>query len=69
MLRVLAGEGYKVSPKPRFGHGAQASVGPWTLLGCFHPSQLNTFTGRLTMSMLDEVLRQARALSETAATT
>ncbi len=69
VLRVLAGEGHKVSPKPHFGHGAEASVGPWTLLGCYHPSQLNTFTGRLTMSMLDEVLRQARMLSETSATT
>ncbi len=68
MLRVLAGEGHKVSPKPRFGHGAQAAVGPWTLLGCYHPSQQNTFTGRLTMSMLDEVLELARTLSEASAT-
>jgi len=64
MLRVLAGEGYKASPKPRFGHGAEVRVGPYTLLGCYHPSQQNTFTGRLTMTMLDEVLEQAHTLSE-----
>ena len=51
-------------PKPRFGHGAEASAGPWTLLGCFHPSQQNTFTGRLTPAMLDSVLVRARALAE-----
>ena len=64
MLRVLAGEGLKLSPKPRFGHGAEARVGPYVLLGCYHPSQQNTFTGRLTMDMLDDVLERARALTE-----
>jgi uracil-DNA glycosylase family 4 len=49
-------------PKPRFSHGA-VSPGPLTLLGCFHVSQQNTFTGRLTPEMLDEVLARARALS------
>lgn len=67
MLRVLTGEGYKVTPKPRFGHGAEARVGPYTLLGCYHPSQQNTFTGRLTMAMLDEVLDRARQLTESGA--
>jgi uracil-DNA glycosylase len=50
-------------PRPRFGHGARAQLGELELLGCFHPSQQNTFTGRLTPSMLDSVLDRARALS------
>ena len=69
VLRVLAGEGHQVSPKPRFGHAAEASVGPYVLLGCYHPSQQNTFTGRLTMAMLGDVLERARTLSETEAAT
>ena len=50
-------------PKPRFGHGAEAAVGPFTLLGCFHPSQQNTFTGKLTPAMLDAVFTRARDLA------
>jgi uracil-DNA glycosylase family 4 len=50
-------------PKPRFGHGVEAQVGHYTLLGCFHPSQQNTFTGKLTDAMLDDVLRRARELA------
>jgi uracil-DNA glycosylase len=51
-------------PRPAFGHGAEhASAGGATLLGCFHPSQQNTFTGKLTTAMIDEVLASARALA------
>ena len=67
LLRILAQDGHKRSPKPRFGHGASAQVGPYTLLGCYHPSQQNTFTGRLSMAMLDEVLARARTITETGA--
>jgi uracil-DNA glycosylase len=50
-------------PRPRFGHGVAASVGRFTLLGCYHPSQQNTFTGKLTEGMLDDVFARARELS------
>jgi uracil-DNA glycosylase family 4 len=49
-----------VTPKPKFGHGALAQLDPFTLLGSFHVSQQNTFTGKLTPEMLDAVLVQAR---------
>jgi uracil-DNA glycosylase family 4 len=63
-LKALAGAGMTVPrPKPRFGHGAEVAVGDLTLLGCYHPSQHNTFTGRLTPDMLDEVFLRARAIA------
>ena len=62
-LRLLAAAGFPARPKPKFGHGAEASVGGWTLLGCFHPSQQNTFTGVLTPPMIDEVLTRARKIA------
>jgi uracil-DNA glycosylase family 4 len=64
LLRLLAMDGHMLVPKPRFGHGAETHVGPYVLLGCYHPSQQNTFTGRLTGPMLDAVLLRARALSD-----
>ena len=51
-------------PRPRFGHGALLDAGDrLTLLGSFHPSQQNTFTGKLTAEMLDAVLRRAREIA------
>jgi uracil-DNA glycosylase family 4 len=50
-------------PRPRFGHGAEVEVGPYALLGCFHPSQQNTFTGKLTEPMMDAVFSRARELA------
>jgi uracil-DNA glycosylase family 4 len=50
-------------PRPRFGHGAEWDAGGRVLLGCFHPSQQNTFTGKLTAAMMDDVLGRARELA------
>jgi uracil-DNA glycosylase family 4 len=49
------------SPRPRFGHAAAVDVGGLLVVGSFHPSQQNTFTGRLTEPMLDQVLDLAVA--------
>ena len=61
-LRVALGHP-PARPRPRFGHGAEAQLEPWPLLGTFHPSQQNTFTGRLTPQMLDDVLLRAREIA------
>ena len=64
VLRALTARGQRCGPpKPRFGHGVLVrTAGAPALLGCYHPSQQNTFTGRLTPAMLDRVLATARGL-------
>ena len=50
--------------KPRFGHGVVADLAPGVrLLGCYHPSQQNMFTGRLTPVMLDDIFTNAKRLA------
>jgi uracil-DNA glycosylase family 4 len=62
--RVLATSGSPLpSPRPPFGHGVEVASDRATVVGCYHPSQQNTFTGKLTESMIDDVFARARALS------
>jgi uracil-DNA glycosylase family 4 len=67
VLRVGAKHGWPIPrPRPAFGHGVELHLesGP-VVLGCYHPSQQNTFTGKLTPEMLDRVLRRAKDLAGT----
>ena len=62
-IDAVAGSAAVARPRPRFGHGAEAAVGPYILLGTYHPSQQNTFTGVLTQPMLRAVLARAREVA------
>lgn len=64
-LRAFRMAGWDVpAPAPRFGHLAEHRIGPLVLLGSFHPSQQNTFTGKLTEGDFDRVFSRAKALLE-----
>ena len=67
LTTTLAGGASRPSPRPRFAHGTEVSVERYTLIGCYHPSQQNTFTGRLTEPMIDTVISRARELAGAAA--
>jgi uracil-DNA glycosylase family 4 len=59
-LRALAAHGHALRPKPKFSHLAEVEIGKLTMIGSYHPSQQNTFTGRLTRPMLRAVFERAR---------
>lgn len=63
-LRALGWLGHRVRPRPGFGHALERPIGPYLLLGCYHPSQRNTFTGLLTPDQLDDVFRRAIGLAD-----
>ncbi|MHC4126847.1 MAG: uracil-DNA glycosylase [Planctomycetota bacterium] len=60
-LTALGADGCEIPrPRPAFAHGAECGIGDTIVLGCYHVSQHNTFTGRLTERMLDKVMRRAQ---------
>jgi len=67
-LAYLGAKGLRITPKPAFGHGSEAALGPGggppVLLGCYHPSRQNTNTGKLTPPMMEAVFRRARQIIE-----
>jgi uracil-DNA glycosylase family 4 len=61
-IQSISGE--TIRPKPKFGHGTEARLADSIMLGCYHVSQQNTFTGRLTPAMIDVVLERAKTLAK-----
>ena len=62
-LRAMRELGSRPLVRPKFGHLAEERIGAYWLVGSFHPSQQNTFTGRLTPPMLNAVMVRARELA------
>jgi len=64
-LRTLEARGVAVPrrPRPAFAHGAEVTLGDYTVIGTYHPSQQNTFTGKLTLPMLQDVLGRAKTIA------
>ena len=61
---MLGADGVELpAPRPKFTHGVEVATSTATIIGCFHPSQQNTFTGKLTQPMIDAVFARARELS------
>jgi uracil-DNA glycosylase family 4 len=65
---IAALTGDDARPRPRFGHAAVAAAGGYAVVGSYHPSQQNTFTGKLTQPMLREVLRRGQEVAAQAST-
>jgi uracil-DNA glycosylase len=68
VMSLASERGWPVpKPRPRFGHGVETPLGTGSvLLDCYHPSQQNTFTGRLTARMIDDVFARARRMLDEA---
>lgn len=62
VIRILKQLGHKLDAPTAFAHGSEARMGPYHLIGSYHPSQQNTFTGRLTEPMIDAVFSRAKDL-------
>jgi uracil-DNA glycosylase family 4 len=68
-LRLFARKGIAISrPRPKFAHDAEVALGTRVLMGCYHVSQQNTFTGRLTPMMIDRRLERAVELTRSSVT-
>ncbi len=65
LMPVLEKNGWEIPrPRPKFGHGAEVDLGTIRVFGSYHVSQQNTFTGRLTPGMFEEVVRAAASHAE-----
>ncbi len=64
LTAAVAEPGPPLRPRPHFGHGNESTAHGYRLIGCYHPSQQNTFTGKLTEAMIDAVLLRARELAD-----